>query len=107
MCSTIFELLVVAQTMTMLSLSLNQLMSSACQAGTNGSSRKNVLEIGNVTLENDHHVAGAGTNEWREKEEESLDAPLKPWKISTVVVESMREPSVIEYLSNSQVACGC
>jgi hypothetical protein len=37
----------------------------------------------------------------------ALDAPLKPWKISTVVVESMRVPSVIEYLSNSQVACGC
>lgn len=59
-------------------------MSSTCQAGTNRFSRKNVLGIGNATLENDHHVAGADANEWREKEEDLVNGHSAPHGVQQV-----------------------
>jgi len=53
-------------------------MGSACQAGTDGPSRKDVLGIGNVALENGHHEAEADADEWREKEDDLANGHSAP-----------------------------
>jgi len=53
-------------------------MGSACQAGMDGPSRKDVLGIGNVALENGHHEVGADADEWREKEEDLANGHSAP-----------------------------
>lgn len=44
-------------------------MGSTCQAGTDGPSRKDVRGVGNGAMENGHHRAEAGVDEWRENGE--------------------------------------
>lgn len=53
-------------------------MGSACEAATVGPSRKDVMGIGNVALENGHHEAQVDADKWREKEEDLANGHSVP-----------------------------